>query len=190
MKSKSSYTVEQYKKDRNKYQIFASSPIWFAIIPLLAEVFLQTTLTYTEGTGFSDPKSLGCLLSSAAFGLIGVSGTFNLSLMKSLSAIINVGFALILILLSSYSFKKRGYNLLACTAIYGADTLVTIPLIACSLSGLYPFSLTAVDIVLLIVVHLAGLACLTYSAILEKKVRVFEIEYEKKKALNERINIK
>jgi hypothetical protein len=166
-------TEDQYRKDRNTYQVLASAPIWFSIIPLIGEIFVQSTLTLTENT-YSDPKSLGLLFASAALSVTGASGSFNLSLVKSLSAGISIGLALVLILLSSYALKGKGRNLLACFFLYLADSLVLIPLFVTDALGIYGIRLTQVDIVLYALIHLLGLAVLFYAAFLEGRIARFE----------------
>jgi hypothetical protein len=173
------YSAPDYEKDRRKVGYLASLPIFVSIPPLIGTIFFQTTLSLTGTQAYSDPRCFGTLFAASALAALGTSGTFDVGLVKSLAAALTIGIALILVILSSYAIKGKRVFFYASFGLYGADSLLLIPLLIVSRMIPYPLNLTAVDIVLLAVIHAVGLAFFFYTTRMMMKMERFEKAYQK-----------
>ena len=153
---------KNFKAKDKYYDYLVSIPIIIAIISLIGQIFLQSTITLVDNV-YSFPQTISLLFSSSALAFIGLSNTFDLSLIQGVSAVINILIALILLFLSSYSLKGNKLYLLIAFAIYAFDTLIMLILFIISGLGIYVLSFRIQDYIIMSVIHILGLAVMGYT---------------------------
>lgn len=174
-------TPEAYKKERSRYGTLASMPIICAIFHLIALVFLQTTLNYTEENGYTNLYALSLPFGASSFTTIVSSATYDLKIVRSLPAVIGALIGIAMILLSSAAIRGKKKCLLYAFLLYVLDTLFLIPSIVLSALKVYPISFTGVDIALSITFHVIFLFFLGWAVYSGKRLS----DYEEKKRTEE-----
>lgn len=171
--------VSTYEKQRTLYGYLASLPIVLALLHLAAFIVLQSLLNYDASSGFLNTGALSCLFSISSFGAILCSQSLNLEFVKSLPAVLSIVLGLLFIFFSSKAVKgHHKYNLYS-LLLYGLDTLFWIPCMILSVLNVYPLSMSIVQFVSSLLIHLVFLGLLIYTYLLSCKLKTHEEEIKK-----------
>ena len=157
----------------------ASLPIVLALLSLLAEVLLQSTFTYSLETGYTLPHVTGLLFSASGLAFYQLLGSYNVGMIQSALAAVNIVLALLFLFLSS-AVKGKKWALPFVSGLYAADAVLSLALFALSGLSRYVVPLSAVDIALNVLFHVLGLGGLAYALYL-----AFRVGKERKKDGNE-----
>lgn len=143
-----------------------SLPIFIAILSLIGQVFLQTTFVLDEALTYSTPQTSFLLFAFADLSLYAMLPTYDVSLIQSVVAVVNILLALAFIFLSSYAIKGKALCYHLVTILYGLDTLAAIVFLSLGGAGLFLLDLRIVDYVLIALFHALFLGLLLYGSLL------------------------
>ena len=158
----------------------ASLPIVLALLSLLAEVLLQSTFTYSLETDYTLPHVTGLLFSASGLAFYQLLGSYDVGMIQSALAAVNIVLALLFLFLSSAAMKGKKWALPVVSGLYAADAVLSLALFALSGLSRYVVPLSAVDIALNVLFHVLGLGGLAYALYL-----AFRVGKERKKDGNE-----
>ena len=178
-----------YKKKRETYSLLASMPIVIAIVHLLATVFFQITLNYTEANGYTNLYAISLLYGSSIFATILASPTHDLSMLHSLPSLIGALVAIVMILCSSYAEKGKKSFLRYSLYLYILDTLFLLPSIVLSALKAEPISLTIVDMLLSVLLHAFSLFLLIFGTLVAKQLTLYEAKKKREEETIHRENL-
>ena len=166
---------ENYEKGVKTYGYLASLPILVSIVHMLAQVFLQITLNYTEGVGFTNILSFPFTFGSSLLGGIIMEGSKNLDFVKNTSSLVGVVFCLALIFLSTAAVKGKKIYFYISSAIYGVDFLCMIASFITAFALSSTIGTHPLVIVMQSLLHLIFISLFVYGILLSKKLDEYEI---------------
>ena len=143
-----------------------SVPIVIAILSLIGQIFLQTAFVLDETMTYTQPATAFLLFGAADLPLFALLPTYDVSLIQSVVAAVNILLALLMIFLSSYAIRGKALFFHLTTLLYALDTLATIVFLGLAGGGLFLLRLTTVDYVLLPLLHVLFLSLLVYGSLL------------------------
>jgi hypothetical protein len=152
---------EAYEARKRRYGTIITILTFVTIVHLVGMVLVQSLTKMNEAQDqFTYAPIFGMMYGSSCFSLLLSSQTMQLKAVNSISGVITIGIALVIMLCHYYSTKgKHGFFWTAC-GLYLIDTLFLIPSLA--LMHSYPIQLSVVDVLLLVMIHLVGLGLYAY----------------------------
>lgn len=143
-----------------------SLPIFIAILSLIGQVFLQSTFVLDETMTYSTPQTSFLLFALADIPLYAMLESYDVSLIQSVVAVVNILLALSFIFLSSAAIKGRALFYHLSTLIYALDSVATVVFLSLAGAHVFLLDLRIVDFVLLSLLHLLFLGLLAYGSLL------------------------